>query len=59
MQVIFAVGQLHAAQNVLLIQSSSAMSKVFFPFNAAFNQQQGNCLQDYFEAFIMLQYNDR
>ena len=49
-----------AAQKVLLVQPSSAASeRVFSLLNASFNQQQDRCLQDYLEASIMLQYNDR
>ena len=60
MQLIFSLGQLHAAQKVLLVQPPSVMSKkAFSPLNVTFDQQQGSCLQDYKEASIMLQYNDR
>ena len=49
-----------AARKVLLVQPSSAASeRVFSLLKASFNPQQQSSLQDYIEASLMLQYNER
>ncbi len=47
-----------AARKALLVQPSSAASeRVFSLLNNSFGSQQNNCLQDYIETSLMLQYN--
>ena len=49
-----------AARKALLVQPSSAASeRVFSMLKATFNEQQDTTLQDYLEASLMLQYNNR
>ena len=49
-----------AVKKGLLLQPSSAASeRVFSLLNNSFNDSQYNCLEDYIEASIMLQYNSR
>ena len=49
-----------ALQKILLIQPSSAASeRVFSLLKASFSEQQECALQDYIEASVMLQYNNR
>ena len=49
-----------AAKKILLIQpSSAAAERIFSLLNSTFSDQQENSLQDYIEASLMLQYNNR
>ena len=49
-----------AAQNVILVQPSSATSeRVFSLLKASFGPQQDCSLQDYVESSLMLQFNKR
>ena len=49
-----------AASKVILIQPSSAPAeRVFSIMNRSFNDCQCNSLEDYIEASVMLQYNNR
>ena len=49
-----------SARQVLLIQPSSAASKrVFSLLRNSFGERQNSALQDYIEASLMLQYNNR
>ena len=49
-----------AAKQVLLVQPSSAASeRVFSLLRNSFGERQNSALQDYIEAFLMLQYNNR
>ena len=44
-------------QKVMLVQPSSAASKVFSILNNSFNNKQQQSLHDLIEASVMLQYN--
>ena len=47
-----------AAKKAVLVQPSSAASeRVFSILNSSFGTQQFNCLEDYIETSLMLQYN--
>ena len=49
-----------AFSKVLLVQPSSAASeRVFSLLKASFSEQQDGALEDYLEASLMLQYNNR
>ena len=49
-----------AARQVLLVQLSSAASeRVFSLLKNSFGDRQNSALQDYIEASLMLQYNNR
>ena len=49
-----------AARKVLLVQpSSAAAERVFSLLSNSFSDRQQNCLEDYIEASLMLQYNKR
>ena len=49
-----------AVQKVLLVQpSSAAAERVFSLLKASFGEQQLHSLEDYIEASLMLQYNNR
>ena len=49
-----------AAQKIFLVQPSSAgAERAFSLLNNTFGDQQQNCLEDYVEASLMLQYNKR
>ena len=50
----------HAVKKVVLIQPSSAASeRIFSLLTNSFDDKQQNCLEDYVEASLMLQYNSR
>ena len=49
-----------AARQVLLVQlSSAAFKRVFSLLKNSFGDRQNSALQDYIEASLMLQYNNR
>ena len=49
-----------AAKSVLLVQPSSAASeRIFSLLRNSFGERQNSSLQDYIEASLMLQYNNR